>query len=713
MKNSIFLSIAAAALLLSACSESLETTSDVAQQAQDDRIQVALGVTQMDVTTRTTQTVTAKSFAGREPTEDNPFYPMVWFSDDETKGIYTLTDAAHRNKVKFTSTTLTFPDTDIEYNTTDKSKKTWCFGLYPTNDGLWGVENTAGWDPAPVGTVLYADISGQEDLMFADQVSGSINDKFNSDIKGENDPTDKRLQFHHLLTWLKIRVCAGEQGAGEAWGKVKLLQVKTQRRVRIDLGTGQIYEKPSDEYWINAFVPDPDDPVNPQPFKDLEPATPEDPMVASVLAVPAPSYDIKYQTEEMTEAKTITVQMKDLTMGPTEWLDNADQARNKVFVITLFFYTREKVEAQCTLEPMTEEMDLVYGTEGTPLTLTATGSFTYNGAPKTFGSVTVKDGATTLTNGTDYDLYYSNNINAGTAVVTAIGKGTYAGKVGTLTYNIAKATGGGTISYDTPTLDKTYGDADFVHPLTIGLTGDGTLSYHIAYTSSNEGIATVGSNGTVHINSANPATPVTITATVSDGANHHYASPISSNYMLTVERKLGDLAYAVTALEKTYSTEAFTNPLTISGDGVATVSYESSATDVATVNPTTGEVTLVKAGSATISASIAGGIAGNYRYSPAQVSYVLTVNKAPATLSFEQASITKKNGDPAFTNPLTNTGNGTVSYNSTDPAVATVNSDGQVTITGTGQTFISATTADTDQYDYDNPSVTYMLKVTN
>lgn len=713
MKNSIFLSIAAGALLLSACSESLETVGDAAQQAQDDRIQVALGVTQMDVTTRTTQTVTAKSFVGREPTEDNPFYPMVWFSDDETKGHYTLTDAAHRNKVKFTSTTLTFPDTDIEYNTADKTKPTWCFGLYPTNDGLWGVENTAGWDPAPVGTVLYADISGQEDLMFADQVSGSINDKFNSDIKGENDPTDKRLQFHHLLTWLKIRICAGEQGAGEAWGRVQSVKVKTQRRVRIDLGTGQIYEKPSDEYWINAFVPDPDDPVNPQPYKDLEPTTPEDPMVASVLAVPAASYDIEYKTEQMNDPKTINVGLKSIDMGPLDWITTADEARNKVFVITLFFYTREKVEAQCTLEPMSDDMDLVYGTEGTPLKLTATGSFTYDGTPQTFGSVTVKDGATTLTNGTDYDLYYSNNINAGTAVVTAIGKGTYAGKVGTLTYTIGKATGTGTISYDTPTLDKTYGDADFVHPLTNTLSGPGTISYHIGYTSSNEGIATIGSDGTVHIVSANPAIPVTITATVSDGANHHYASPISSNYTLTVERKLGDLAYAVTAMEKTYSTEAFTNPLTISGDGVATVSYESSATDVATVNPTTGEVTLVKAGSATISASIAGGIAGNYRYSPAQVSYVLTVNKAPATLAFEQASITKKNGDPAFTNPLTNTGNGTVSYNSTDPAVATVNSDGQVTITGTGQTYISATTADTDQYDYDNPSVTYKLKVTN
>lgn len=44
-------------------------------------------------------------------------------------------------------------------------------------------------------------------------------------------------------------------------------------------------------------------------------------------------------------------------------------------------------------------------------------------------SVTVKSGSTTLKNGTDYTVAYSNNIKKGTAVVTITGKGNYTGTV--------------------------------------------------------------------------------------------------------------------------------------------------------------------------------------------------------------------------------------------------------------------------------------------
>lgn len=50
-------------------------------------------------------------------------------------------------------------------------------------------------------------------------------------------------------------------------------------------------------------------------------------------------------------------------------------------------------------------------------------------------SVTVKNGTTTLTNGTDYTVTYSNNINAGTGKVTITGKGNYKGTV-TKTFTI-------------------------------------------------------------------------------------------------------------------------------------------------------------------------------------------------------------------------------------------------------------------------------------
>ena len=54
-------------------------------------------------------------------------------------------------------------------------------------------------------------------------------------------------------------------------------------------------------------------------------------------------------------------------------------------------------------------------------------------------AVTVKDGETTLTLGTDYEVVYSNNINAGTATATITGKSNYSGETAA-TFNIDKAT---------------------------------------------------------------------------------------------------------------------------------------------------------------------------------------------------------------------------------------------------------------------------------
>ncbi|UKK59469.1 hypothetical protein L6470_00205 [Prevotella communis] len=57
------------------------------------------------------------------------------------------------------------------------------------------------------------------------------------------------------------------------------------------------------------------------------------------------------------------------------------------------------------------------------LTLNPT-EYVYDGTAKT-PTVTVKDGSAVLVEGTDYTLAYTNNVNAGTAKVTATGKGNY------------------------------------------------------------------------------------------------------------------------------------------------------------------------------------------------------------------------------------------------------------------------------------------------
>lgn len=51
----------------------------------------------------------------------------------------------------------------------------------------------------------------------------------------------------------------------------------------------------------------------------------------------------------------------------------------------------------------------------------------------------IKDGGTTLAEGTDYDVAYTDNVFPGTATATVIFKGNYTGKA-TKTFTINRAT---------------------------------------------------------------------------------------------------------------------------------------------------------------------------------------------------------------------------------------------------------------------------------
>ena len=94
--------------------------------------------------------------------------------------------------------------------------------------------------------------------------------------------------------------------------------------------------------------------------------------------------------------------------------------------------------------------------------------------------------------------------------------------------------------------------------------------------------------------------------------------------VVTPQKTAGSISYATTSVEKTTADEAFTNALNKTGDG--TVTYASSKTDVATVNATTGEVTIVGAGASTITATVAD--SDTYTYATKTASYTLTVTQA-------------------------------------------------------------------------------------
>ena len=128
-------------------------------------------------------------------------------------------------------------------------------------------------------------------------------------------------------------------------------------------------------------------------------------------------------------------------------------------------------------------------------TISEIAAVTYNGSAQT-PTVTVKDGSTTLTSGTDYTVAYSNNTNAGTATVTVTGKGNYTGTK-TVTYTInAKAASNLTISNIAV---QTYTGSAITPSITVK-DGSTTLTigtdYTIAYSNNtNVGTATVTVTG--------------------------------------------------------------------------------------------------------------------------------------------------------------------------------------------------------------------------
>lgn len=100
--------------------------------------------------------------------------------------------------------------------------------------------------------------------------------------------------------------------------------------------------------------------------------------------------------------------------------------------------------------------------------------------------------------------------------------------------------------------------------------------------------------------------------------------------------------------------------------------------------------------------------ASTYYQSPIK----MTISKKAGEISFATTSISKTFGDEPFINEPTITGDGTVTYSSSDAAVAEVNATtGEVTIKGDGVAIIKATVTDGPTYTYATNEASYTLGV--
>ena len=132
--------------------------------------------------------------------------------------------------------------------------------------------------------------------------------------------------------------------------------------------------------------------------------------------------------------------------------------------------------------------------------------YTYDGTEKE-PTLTITNDDQILTEGIDYTISYSNNVNAGTASVTATGQGDYTGTI-TETFTIKKADQ--EIKATISSANLTEGETAAIDASAVA----GTLSY----SSSDTAVATVDENGVVTAVSIGTAT-ITITAEGNENYN--------------------------------------------------------------------------------------------------------------------------------------------------------------------------------------------------
>ncbi|MCD8012341.1 MAG: fibronectin type III domain-containing protein [Lachnospiraceae bacterium] len=191
--------------------------------------------------------------------------------------------------------------------------------------------------------------------------------------------------------------------------------------------------------------------------------------------------DLTYTGEELTPSVTVTVGNLTLNEGhdyTVSYSDNVNIGTGSITITGNNYYTGTITK---TFNIISNTVDI-----SSCNLLLSSESFTYDGTAKT-PDITAEYGTTTLVNGTDYTVAYSNNVNAGTATATATGIGNYTGTAA-LDFTIDKAE----LSLNATVTDSTI-KLGSTTQITATCTG-GTIT---SYESSNTSVATVDGNGLV------------------------------------------------------------------------------------------------------------------------------------------------------------------------------------------------------------------------
>ena len=292
-------------------------------------------------------------------------------------------------------------------------------------------------------------------------------------------------------------------------------------------------------------------------------------------------------------------------------------------------------------------------------------SYTYTG-DHLEPEVTVILNETQLTEDTDYEVTYSNNIDVGVepATVTVTGTGDYAGKK-ELTFTIVQAL-----------QPITASDMTLPYPESGKIMVSGNQG-QLSYTSSDLSVAEVDTSGNV---TAKKKGTATITITAAETKNYK-----KTEKEITVTVVKGTQPITASDLSLTYPETGLIN---VSGN-VGDLTYESANEKVATVD-TDGKVTATGAGDTVI--LITALETDNYNKATKEI----TVNVAKAAQPITASDLSLTYPETGLINVSGNVGD--LTYESANEKVATVDTDGKVTAAGAGATKILITAEETGNY---------------
>ena len=229
---------------------------------------------------------------------------------------------------------------------------------------------------------------------------------------------------------------------------------------------------------------------------------------------------------------------------------------------------------------------------------------TYTGKQIT-PNVSVGYGSESLTKDTDYTVEYGTNINAGEGKVTikAISGNNYTWTDKEVTFNIvAKSLTDSNVTLNQTSFRHTGSE---IKPEPVVKDGEKTLTKDVDYELSYANNTNIGNN----------------TATVKVTGKGNYKGEIDKNFSI-IDKEPQVINFDEALVTKTYGDSSFTITANHT-QGNGTIKYISSNTDVATVEETTGKVTIKKAGTTTIKAIAS----ATTDYAQAEATYTLKVEK--------------------------------------------------------------------------------------